>query len=60
LEDDAMPNATTMLMLYQRQLAAARGAGLAGISEQARLTGTIRALLDLVDADNDPRAHGAR
>ncbi len=50
-----MPNATTMLQLYQRQLAAARGAGLAGVSEQARLAGTIRVLLDIVNADHDPR-----
>jgi hypothetical protein len=51
-----MPNAVTMLHNYQRQLADARGAGLAGIAEQARLAATIRALLDVVNADYDPRA----
>jgi hypothetical protein len=51
-----MPNATTMLHLYQRQLAASRGSGLAGVGEQARLAGTIRALLDVVNDDHDPRA----
>ena len=33
----------------------ARGAGLAGLSEQARLSPTIRALLEVIDADHDPR-----
>jgi len=55
-----MPNATTMLYTYQRQLADARGAGLAGVTEQARLAGTIRALLDVVNGDYDPRLRGAR
>jgi hypothetical protein len=50
-----MPSAKTMLNLYQSQLAAARGSGLAGVSEQARLAGTIRALLDVVNDDHDPR-----
>lgn len=50
-----MPTALTMLDCYQRQLAASRGAGLAGVGEQARLGGTIRALIDVVDADHDPR-----
>ena len=50
-----MPTATTMLHTYQRQLAAARGSGLAGVTEQARLAGTIRALLDVVNDDHDPR-----
>jgi len=54
-----MPNAMTMLHLYQRRLADARGSGLAGVTEQARLAGTIRALLDVVNADHDPRLHGA-
>jgi hypothetical protein len=51
-----MPDARTMLDCYQRQLAASRGAGLAGVGEQARLGGTIRALIDVVNADYDPRA----
>jgi hypothetical protein len=50
-----MPNALTMLDCYQRQLAATRGAGMAGVGEQARLSGTIRALLDVVNDDYDPR-----
>jgi hypothetical protein len=55
-----MPSAMTMLNTYQRQLADARGAGLAGVTEQARLAGTIRALLDVVNDDHDPRVHLAR
>ena len=50
-----MPNALTMLDCYQRQLAGSRGAGLTGVGEQARLSGTIRALLDVVNDDYDPR-----
>jgi hypothetical protein len=50
-----MPSAKTMLTVYQRQVAEARGAGMAGLNEQARLSPTIRALLDVVDADHDPR-----
>ena len=41
--------------VYQRQLADSRGAGLAGVAEIARLSGTIRALLDVVNDDYDPR-----
>ena len=51
-----MPNAITMLDHYQRQIVAARGAGMAGVTEQARLAGTVRALLEIVNADHDPRA----
>jgi hypothetical protein len=50
-----MPDAKTMLHMYQRQLADSRGAGLAGVAEQARLSHTIRALLDVVNDDYDPR-----
>jgi hypothetical protein len=50
-----MPTAKTMLESYQQQLAASRGAGLTGVAEQARLSSTIRALLDLVNDDYDPR-----
>ena len=50
-----MPSAKTMLHSYQRQLAASRGAGMAGVNEQARLAPTIRALLDVVNSDHDPR-----
>ena len=50
-----MPNASTMLSAYQRQIRAAAGAGLAGLETQARLSPTIRALLDVVDDDHDPR-----
>ncbi len=50
-----MPSAKTMLHGYQRQLAASRGAGMAGLSEQARLSPTIRALQTVVDSDHDPR-----
>jgi hypothetical protein len=50
-----MPNALTMLDCYQRQLAATRGAGLTGVGDQVRLSGTIRALLDVVNDDYDPR-----
>ena len=51
----SMPSAKTMLDSYQRQLAASRGAGLAGLDEQARLAPTLRALRAVVDADHDPR-----
>jgi hypothetical protein len=50
-----MPSAKTMLHVYQRQIAASRGAGMAGLNEQARLSPTIRALLDVVNDDYDPR-----
>jgi hypothetical protein len=50
-----MPDAKTMLHAYQRQVAVSRGAGLAGVGEQARLAPTIRALLDVVNDDHDPR-----
>jgi hypothetical protein len=50
-----MPSAHTMLRIYQQQLADSRGAGLTGVAAQARLSGTIRALLDVVDDDYDPR-----
>jgi hypothetical protein len=53
-----MPSALTMLDCYQRQLAASRGAGMTGVGEHAKLSGTIRALLDVVNDDYDPR--GAR
>jgi len=55
-----MPSATTMLHTYQHQLAATRGSGLAGVTEQARLAGTIRALLDVVNDDHDPRRRAHR
>ena len=44
-----------MLDCYQRQVADARGAGLAGLDAHARLSGTIRALISVVDDDHDPR-----
>jgi hypothetical protein len=44
-----------MLDSYREQVRSARGAGLAGLAEQARLSGTIRALTDVVDEDHDPR-----
>jgi hypothetical protein len=50
-----MPSALTMLDCYQRQIADSRGAGLAGVGEHVRLSGTIRALMSVVDADYDPR-----
>ena len=50
-----MPSAKTMLTAYQRQIAAARGAGMAGLNEQARLSSTLRALRDVVNQDHDPR-----
>jgi hypothetical protein len=50
-----MPSAETMLHVYQRQVAASRGAGMAGLNEQAKLSPTIRALIDVVNADHDPR-----
>ena len=55
-----MPSATTMLHTYQRQLADARGSGLAGVTEQARLGATIRALLTVVNDDHDPRRRADR
>ncbi len=50
-----MPNAITMLSAYRHQIRAAAGSGLAGLEQQARLSGTIRALLDVVNDDHDPR-----
>jgi hypothetical protein len=50
-----MPSAKTMLTVYQQQVVASRGAGLAGLNEQAKLSPTIRALIDVVNADYDPR-----
>jgi hypothetical protein len=50
-----MPSAHTMLKGYQAQISAARGAGMAGVGEQSRLAPTVRALLDVVNADYDPR-----
>lgn len=50
-----MPSAKTMLHVYQRQIAASRGAGMAGLNEQAKLSPTIRALIDVVNTDYDPR-----
>jgi len=50
-----MPSAETMLHIYQRQVAASRGAGMAGLNEQARLSPMIRALIEVVDEDHDPR-----
>ena len=50
-----MPSAETMLEHYRSQIHAARGSGLAGVGEQARLGATIRALLAVVDDDHDPR-----
>jgi hypothetical protein len=44
-----------MLEHYRSQVAGARGAGMAGVGEQARLGATIRALLAVVDEDYDPR-----
>ena len=50
-----MPSAKTMLEHYRSQIWAARGAGMTGVNEQARLGATIRALLAVVDDDYDPR-----
>jgi hypothetical protein len=50
-----MPTASTMLTAYRQQIRVAAGSGLAGLEAQARLSGTLRALLDVVDADHDPR-----
>ena len=50
-----MPNAQTMLSAYQHSVNASRGAGQQGLAEQARLGGTIRALIDVVNDDHDPR-----
>jgi hypothetical protein len=55
-----MPSAKTMLEHYRSQIADARGAGLAGVGEQARLGATIRALLSVVDDDYDPRTTSDR
>ena len=44
-----------MLDSYQRQVHASRGAGMAGLGEQVRLAPTIRALIEIVNEDNDPR-----
>ena len=52
---EIMPSAQTMLSHYQHQVQAKRGAGLAGLAEQAQLGGAIRALIDVVNDDHDPR-----
>jgi hypothetical protein len=44
-----------MLDSYRRQLAATRGAGLAGVGEHARLSPTLNALQSVIDEDYDPR-----
>jgi hypothetical protein len=54
-----MPSARTMLDCYQAQISATRGAGMAGLGEQARLAPTVRALLDVVNEDYDPRGPNA-
>ena len=50
-----MPSARTMLHCYQAQISAARGAGMAGVTEHARLSPTVRALIEVVNNDHDPR-----
>jgi len=50
-----MPSAHTMLKGYQAQISASRGAGMAGVGEQARLAPTVRALIEVVNDDHDPR-----
>ena len=50
-----MPSAHTMLDSYRRQVHASRGAGMAGLGELARLAPTIRALIEVVNDDHDPR-----
>ena len=50
-----MPSAHTMLDSYRRQIHASRGAGMAGVGELARLAPTIRALIEVVNDDHDPR-----
>jgi hypothetical protein len=50
-----MPSAHTMLKGYQAQIAATRGAGMVGVGEQARLAPTVRALIEVVNDDHDPR-----
>ena len=52
---EIMPSAQTMLSHYQHQVQAKRGAGQAGLAEQAQLGGVIRALIDVVNDDHDPR-----
>ena len=49
-----------MLEHYRSQVALARGAGMTGVNEQARLGATIRALLAVVDEDYDPRTTSDR
>jgi len=44
-----------MLKGYQAQISASRGAGMAGVGEQARLAPTVRALIEVVNDDYDPR-----
>jgi len=50
-----MPSAHTMLKGYQAQISATRGAGMVGVGEQSRLAPTIRALIEVVNDDHDPR-----
>lgn len=48
-----------MLHGYRCQIDAARGAGMAGLGEHARLSSTVRALMSVVDEDHDPRGSDA-
>jgi len=51
-----MPSAKTMLHVYQRQIAASRGAGMAGLNEQAKLSPTE---LPFTSDDFDPQLEQA-
>lgn len=53
-----MPSAQTMLDAHKAIVNASRGAGLAGLTVQAAQAPAIKALGELVNADNDPRNDG--
>lgn len=52
-----MPTAATMLKAHQDAITIAKGAGQAGLATQAEHGPAVRALLAVINADNDPRRH---
>lgn len=50
-----MPTAATMLEAHQKAIAFQKGAGQMGLAAQAEHGPAVRALLEIVNTDNDPR-----
>lgn len=51
-----MPSAETILAATKAAILAARGSGNAGLATVAHLGPQVRALIEVVDHDHDPRA----